>query len=163
MQKVTFKGKDRLELVVPNPMRKKDDINIVVRFQFQFHYGTSSDDVVVSSKRLHVLAPNMDTSKKVYPTYRDVSQALGMLADDQEWMIALQESVMSANSFLRDILNALGDLFGGKSVMLDGKARIPDESDAHDTSWVTNGDKGIAKLISFINDEQKMQRPTANG
>ncbi|GKA95991.1 DNA helicase [Tanacetum coccineum] len=91
-------------------------------------------------------------NEKVYPTNRSACEAFGLLGDDQEWVRALEEAVVSATLLadllrendliiwdeapmndrrcfealdrsLRDILNEPHTLFGGKSIMLGGDFR----------------------------------------
>nr|GFA44052.1 DNA helicase [Tanacetum cinerariifolium] len=158
--------------------------------------------------RLDIIV-NMPKKKKTTLTKWAACEALGLLGDEKEWDIALEESTMSASSAeartlfaqiliyyliiwdeapmndkrcfkaldrtLRDLMNAPEILFGGKTVnengtnffakwLLDvgnGEIGKPDQQNDEDTSWITipqqycisPGEQRLSKLIDFIYDD----------
>ncbi|GKD45564.1 hypothetical protein Tco_1270209 [Tanacetum coccineum] len=115
MQRVTFRDRDKLESVVNLPGRKSTTLTE------WFAYNEAYEDGKSSIGRLAYVHPTsgelfyfrmllchrkgctefivVQTINDVfYPTCRAACEALGLLGDDKEWDIAMQEAIVSATS-----------------------------------------------------------------
>ncbi|GJS49151.1 DNA helicase [Tanacetum coccineum] len=117
MQRVNFRERDRLDVIVNLPDRKKTTLTE----WYTRKAGTEGWRTRKSLGRLTYVHPNSGdlfyfrmllshqkgckspievrtVNGQVLPTYRAACEALGLLGDDREWDIALEESGVSASS-----------------------------------------------------------------
>nr|GEX07881.1 DNA helicase [Tanacetum cinerariifolium] len=90
LQCVNFRERDKLDVIVNLPDKKKRLLPNGELFYFWMllcHQKECSSPVEVRT-----------VNGQVLPTYRATCEALGLLGDDKEWDIALEESAISATS-----------------------------------------------------------------
>nr|GEW07932.1 DNA helicase [Tanacetum cinerariifolium] len=113
MQRVNFYERDRLDIIINMPNKKKTTLTKcwhqrVVRTKkslgrLTYVHPNSGDLFYFRMLLRHQKGCKSPTkvrtvNGKVLPTYRAACEALGLLGDDKEWDIALEESTVSASS-----------------------------------------------------------------
>nr|GEX67345.1 DNA helicase [Tanacetum cinerariifolium] len=108
-QRVTFRKRDRLDIIVNMPEKKKTTLTEwVVRTKRSLRRLTyvhlNSGElfyfrmILCHQKGCKTPTEVRTNNGYVLPTYKAVCEALGLLGDDKEWEIALEQSTMSASS-----------------------------------------------------------------
>nr|GEW48544.1 ATP-dependent DNA helicase PIF1-like [Tanacetum cinerariifolium] len=169
MQHINFHERDRLDIIVNIPEKKKKTLTE------WFVYDNENSDgrhltrylllpnATVSSKRCKSPDEVRTVNGQMLPTFRAACEALGLLGDDKEWDIALEEFGLTSEEHKRSETFAKWLFEVG-----DGNIGEPEKED-QDSSWITippeysvdNEETSLSKLINFIYDDTTLKTPTA--
>nr|GEX00343.1 DNA helicase [Tanacetum cinerariifolium] len=99
-QHVTFRARERerLDTIVNIPERKKTTPNELFVYNNENIDGRQLTMLMSHQKGCKSPTDVRIVNGEIFPTYRAACEALGLLGDDKEWDIALQESAFSATS-----------------------------------------------------------------
>ncbi|GJW69018.1 DNA helicase [Tanacetum coccineum] len=198
MQRVNFRERDRLDIIVNMPDKKKTTLTEWYAYnneyidgrhltyldfpsEFVWYSNTKSwHRMMVRRKkslgRLTYVYPNSGdlfyfrmlqsyqkgckspievrtVNGQILPTYRAACEVLGLLGDDREWDIALEESAVSAS------YAQLRTLFAQILIYCD----VSDPPKLWRKHWEAMQDEqALSELINFIYDDATLKTPTAS-
>nr|GEY99683.1 DNA helicase [Tanacetum cinerariifolium] len=99
-QRVTFRRRDRLDIIVNVPEKKKTTLTKWYVYNNENTDGRHLTYLDIPSEFIGCKTPTevRTINGYVLPTYKAACEALGLLGDDKEWDIALEQSTISASS-----------------------------------------------------------------
>ncbi|GKB18818.1 DNA helicase [Tanacetum coccineum] len=100
MQRVNFCERDRLDVIVNMSDKKKTTLTEWYAYNNEYTDGRHLTYLDFHSEFKGCKSPIevRTVNGQILPTYRAACEALGLLGDDREWDIALEESAVSASS-----------------------------------------------------------------